>query len=63
MNQYYTLSKREKKPSLIERLFRKRRVKPIVRTTVSKVDPKEFYKKYGIIYNGSIEGSCVNSLF
>tara|TARA_B100000424_G_C22903482_1_gene480515 strand:- start:1187 stop:1399 length:213 start_codon:yes stop_codon:yes gene_type:complete len=38
--------------------------KPVTAYTIkenSKSVEEKFYEKYGIIYSGSIEGSCVNS--
>ncbi len=62
MNQYYSLST-NKRPSFLSRIFRKNKVKPVVRQPKNKINPSEFYKKYGIIYTGNIEGSCINALF
>ena len=64
MNQYYILSNKNKKPSFIKRLFKQKGVKPVVKSIPKqKINSVEFYKKYGIIYTGNLEGSCISSLF
>jgi len=63
MDKYYTLNNKNKKQSRLKWLFTKKSVKPVFVKQNNKNIAYEFYKKYGIIYTGSIEGSCIYSLF
>lgn len=61
---YHILKNQKNKRKLSSIFWRERKAKPIFKKAkTSSVDPREFYEKYGIIYNNSIEFSCVSSLF
>ena len=66
MNQYYPIPQKERKPSMLKNLYNKifaeKSVKPITIKKNDSISLAEFYKKYGIIYNGSTASSCINSI-
>ena len=66
MDKYYAFP--QKRKSFLTRVknkcFPEKKVKPITQPIVKSNDEYSayFYEKYGIVYTGSIEGSCINAL-
>ena len=61
--EYHTIEDLNKKRKFIHIFSRSRSAKPVVKKIKKEMTQKEFYEKYGIIYEKNIAFSCVNSLF
>lgn len=61
--EYHQIKDLNKKRKFIHIFSKTRSAKPVVKKIKKEMTQKEFYEKYGIIYEKNIGFSCVNSLF